>query len=91
MVFLTLVSDEPLSAYAPAPSQGADSTSAPLGTVDAIIGLTANAFAEDRAACLAACMIEVLVKPVGRRALLGALIVAMQSGSVVRMATSTGS
>jgi signal transduction histidine kinase/CheY-like chemotaxis protein len=35
-----------------------------------VVGLTANAYAEDRAACLASGMDEVLVKPVGRRQLL---------------------
>jgi len=38
-----------------------------------IIGFTANAYAEDRAACLAAGMNEVLVKPVDRRTLLRAV------------------
>jgi CheY-like chemotaxis protein len=35
-----------------------------------VLGFTANAYSEDRAACLAAGMDEVLVKPVGRVRLL---------------------
>jgi CheY-like chemotaxis protein len=35
-----------------------------------VVGMTAHAFAEDRAACLAAGMDDVLVKPVSRHQLL---------------------
>jgi signal transduction histidine kinase/ActR/RegA family two-component response regulator len=44
-----------------------------------IIGFTANAYAEDRAACLAAGMNEVLVKPVDRRTLLRAVALCLQT------------
>ena len=44
-----------------------------------VVGLTANAYAEDRAACIAAGMDDVLVKPVGRRRLLQAVQQALQA------------
>jgi len=48
-----------------------------------IIGFTANAYAEDRAACLAAGMNEVLVKPVDRRTLLRAVALCLPNVSQV--------
>lgn len=45
-----------------------------------VIGLTANAFAEDREACLAAGMNQFVTKPVTMKMLREALLVAVQSG-----------
>jgi CheY-like chemotaxis protein len=45
----------------------------PAAATLAVLGLTANAFQEDRAACLEAGMNDVLTKPVERRRLLVAV------------------